>query len=308
VNNSDLFDLTANDYAPSVWTTNINQDQINHLNAIGELYAKGARTLIMPSPVDVGEVPYFDYDEGDTQAYLNFVRQECLAYNAAFSNTLNQARAIFPGLTIYEPNFFALLDNVLTNGASYGLTNALYEGENVDAIEYLPNPAIDGPGTNFVYWDPTDPSAQFHEIMADTVQQMIAPVQISQISILGAPSGYTTNQLTVINMPVGLNGFVDGITNLGQTPVVTQGQVPGQQQESYSGWGTVANFSSISTTQMISFTAPPLPQIVMPSGNGSINPNGPNGGTASNNSSTNALSSGVAQCYRLRFSLVWIWP
>ncbi len=34
-----------------------------------------------------------------------------------------------PGLTIYEPDFFSLLDNILTNAAAYGVTNALYLGQ-----------------------------------------------------------------------------------------------------------------------------------------------------------------------------------
>jgi phospholipase/lecithinase/hemolysin len=302
VNNSDLYDLAVNDANnPSVWPGAINQDQTNHLNAISELHAKGVRTLIMPSPVDVGEVPFFEYDEGYPPALLSFIRQECIAYNVAFSNTLIQARVAFPDMTIYEPNFFALLDNVLTNAASYGLTNAVInQGENIDALEYLPNPATNGPGTNFVYWDPTDPSAKFHEIMADTVQQFISPVQVTQIKILGSPAGYTTNQLTVVNVPMGLNGYVDGTTNLGQAPVLTQ------QQPYYSGWVTVTNFNSTNLTQTISFIAPPLPPVELPAGNGIILPGGTSG--SGGTSSTNNTSPGVVGCYRLRFPLTWNWP
>lgn len=311
VNNADFVnDMGTIYYAGNytnnfMWTNAINQSLASHWSIITNLYfSKGARTIIMPNAVDITEIPQYSYLTTSAPNDRNYIRQQVINFNTAFTALLNQAQATLPGLTIYQPDFFSLLDNVLTNASAYGLTNALYSGTSIDALEYLPNAAINGAGTNFVFWDATDPTAKLHEIMADTVQQMIAPVQFSQISILGSPLGYTTNQLTVINMPTGLNGFVDGSTNLGQTLVVTQSQVPGQQQESYSGWGTVANFNSISTTQTISFIAPPLPQVVLPSGNGSINPGGPNGGTTS----TNTLSFGVAQCYRLRFPLTWNWP
>ena len=37
---------------------------------------------------------------------------------------MNRHQIELPGITIYVPDFFALLDNMLTNAAAYGLTNA----------------------------------------------------------------------------------------------------------------------------------------------------------------------------------------
>ncbi len=298
-NCSDLFDEGYNGVtSQTIWSNAIASDQANELNAIGQLYAKGARTLIMPTPVDVTQVPFFDFEMNYTTSYLSLIHQECLAYNTAFSNMLNQARAnpAFHGLTIYEPDFFTLLNNVIANASSYGLTNALLNGVNIDAIDALGNSAkTNALGDNYVFWNYLDPTAKFHEIIADTVQQQIAPSQINSMSIQGNSSGNTINVLSLANLPVGLNGFVDGLTytNTGGS----------------TGWITVTNFSSLSQNQFVFISAPPLPPIQLPSGTGNINPGA--GGSSDNNpgaSETNILSSGEMQSYRLRFPFTWSWP
>jgi phospholipase/lecithinase/hemolysin len=293
-NCSDIFDQANNGVtSTSQWTAAINQDQTSELNAIGQLYAKGARTLIMPTPVDLSLVPGFDLN--DTPAYLTTIHQESIAYSIAFSNTLNQARAAYPGLVIYEPNFFGLLNNVTANAASYGLTNALYAGEDIDAMDALGTAArTNGLGDNYVFWDYLDPTAKFHEIIADTVQQQIAPVQLGSISIQGDPSDNTINVLSLANTPVGLNGIVDGMTytNTGGA----------------TGWIVVTNFSSVSQNQFVYISAPPLPPLQLPSGNGISFPGGggPGTGSSSGGGSTNSVP--VVQTYRLRFPFNWTWP
>jgi phospholipase/lecithinase/hemolysin len=189
------------------WTNAINQSLTNHWNIITNLYyAKGARTLIMPKAVDITEIPQYDQYP---VAFKSFVRQRIIDFNTAFTTLLNQARTSLPGIVIYEPDFFTLLDNVLTNAAAYGLTNVLSDGQSIDAIEGLANASINGPGTNYIFWDATDPSAKFHAVLADITQQLISPVQISNITALNG-----SNQLVVANFPIGQNGLVLGCTNL----------------------------------------------------------------------------------------------
>jgi len=279
-NNSDLYDLSQQFNTNIVyWTTNIMRAQTNEFRAITNLYAKGFRTIIAPGAVDLSEVPAFCYSAGYQSNFLKFLRQQCSAYNTNFVSTLNRARAACPGLTIYEPNFFGLLDNVLTNAASYGLTNALAaNGMPIDAFDALyPNCSTNGLGANYVYWDNLDPSAKFHEIIGDTVQQLISPVQIARITTLNS-----SNQLDVINVPLGLNGFVETCTNL-----------------SSPNWTQLQSISGASGAQSYFV---PLP----PNGTGSqqhfaprdITPPGP-GGTVN----VTALA-----FYRMNYPYQWVWP
>ena len=160
VNCADLwFPAMYSGTSMSQWTSAINQSQTNHYKAATNLYAKGARTLIMPNAVDVSTIPEFDQS-----ANVSFIHTECLAYNVAFSNTLNRIRASCPNLTLYTPDFFTLLTNLLAHPANYGLTNALCDGASIDAVDAVscdsytyPSAATNGYGTNYIFWDTAGP-------------------------------------------------------------------------------------------------------------------------------------------------------
>jgi phospholipase/lecithinase/hemolysin len=287
------FTTQSGDTDPNTWGTAITNSINNHWNIINSLYNKGVRTLIMPNAVDVTEIPEYDNLIVNAPANRNFIRNEIISFNAQFAAMLNQARATLPDLTIYEPDFFDLLDNVITNASAYGLTNALSGSVSIDAYgdQNIPNLTINGQGTNYIFWDPTDPTAQFHEIMADEALQLIAPAQIGSISVTGKTDGSTVNQLSLVNLPVGLNGFLDLSTNMG------------------AAWAPLINLTSASTQQPLTFNAPAYPPVVTPSGNGPINPGGGNTGSGQNSgTSTSSNTNGIMPLYRLRFPLSWNWP
>ena len=182
VNNADLY-YPATDPTPTLASFNavINQAQTNHYKAITNLYAKGIRTLIMPNVVDISTIPAFN----NYIAYTNLFHQASTNYNAAFNATLDRARTDCPGLTIYVPDFFALLTNLLAHPADYGVTNALKNQLSIDALGALGNPSLmNGPGTNYIFWDPQDPTAMVHTWMANLTQKLISPAQISQLTML----------------------------------------------------------------------------------------------------------------------------
>jgi len=200
------------------WMNAINLSLTNHWRIITNLYyAKGVRTLVMPNAVDIIKIPQYSYIT--STADRNFIRQRVIDFNTAFVAILNQARTSLPGISIYEPDIFSLLDNVLTNAAAYGLTNVLLNGQAIDVIEdpNLTDKSITGRGTNYIFWDVSDPTAKFHAVVADVVQQLIAPAQITNVTMLAG-----NGQLAVASLPIGLSGFVDGCTNLVLTNWVTQ--------------------------------------------------------------------------------------
>jgi phospholipase/lecithinase/hemolysin len=212
VNCADLwFPATYSGTSMSEWTSAINQAQANHYKAVTNLYAKGARSLIMPNAVDLSTIPEFN-----TSANVNFIHLRCLDYNIAFSNTLNRIRASCPNLTLYAPDFFALLTNMLAHPANYGLTNALCDGVSIDAIDAkycdshtYPSAATNGYGTNYIFWNIDNPTAMVHAWMANTAQQLISQPRISQITALPG-----SNRLVMANVPAGQYGQVLGRTNL----------------------------------------------------------------------------------------------
>ena len=228
--NADTFDAAQVPDNSNQWVVANNLAQTNHLKIITNLYAKGVRTLILPNAVDISKIPSFN-----ASSLTNVMRNGCVDYNVKFSNTISQARALCPSLKIYTLDFFTLLNNVLTNAAYYGLTNALSSrGFSIDAYSdpSIPNLTLNGQGTNYIFWDPHDPTAKFHAVLADIAQQLISPVQISNITVLNG-----SNQLNVANIPIGLNGLVLGCTDL-----------------SAPSWTTNGTFISTNTAQSIYVT------------------------------------------------------
>jgi phospholipase/lecithinase/hemolysin len=208
----------------STWTSAINQSQTNHYKAATNLYfAKGARTLIMPNAVDISTIPKFNGSDN-----ANFIHLRCLDYNVAFSNTMNRIRASCPDLTLYAPDFFTLLTNILAHPTNYLVTNALYDGLSIDAFDdpALSNRTTNGPGTNHIFWDEKDPSAKVHAWMANTAQQLISPAQIGQLVAFNG-----SNRLDLANVPIGQNGLVLGCTNLAMPSWKTNATFVGTNME-----------------------------------------------------------------------------
>lgn len=234
VNNADFVgDMT--DIYPSqnltTWSNAIALSLTNHFKVITNLYAKGVRTLILPTAVDVTKIP--QYSGISPQTAKDFIRQRVVDFNSRFVVMSTNLMTSLPGLRIYVPDVFSLLDDVLANAANYGLTNALLQGHTIDVIgdDTLLNKTLNGPGTNYIFWDYQAPTAKFHAVIADYVQQLIAPPALS-----GIISGASGNSLIAANVPIGRNGVVETSTN-------------------FLNWTVLQNFTSTTVTQTISVPA-----------------------------------------------------
>ena len=203
------------------WTNAMNQSLSNHFTAVTNLYhAKGARTVLMPNAVDLTKVPRFS-----SATDKDFIRQRTIDFNATFATTLKRRiETNCPNIAIYIPDIFALLDDIVANFTNYGLIKPeTYVFKDLPPAQW----ALNGPGTNYVFWDNLDPTAKAHAVFADVIQQFISPVRISKITPFTG-----SNRLDVINVPIGLNGFVDASTN-------------------FVNWTSQASFSSTNATQTI---------------------------------------------------------
>ena len=138
---------------------------------------------------------------------------------------------MLPGIKIYMPDMFALFDDLLAHPGNYGLVNP---GAAALGDPNLTDYSLNGPGANYVFWDPFDPTAKVHEVAADTVQELISPANITDLALLDG-----SNRLDIANIPIGLDGFVDGNSNL----------VSGS-------WTPVTNFNTTSATQAIIVPTP----------------------------------------------------
>ena len=206
VNNADIvFDIAAipAPYDSSdipAWTNRLNVTLSNYSTAIQTLHTKGVRAIVAPNAADVTKAPYYNMSAADEA----FVRQRTIEFNAAFVSRMNQLQSSLSNLTIIVPDMFTLIESLVAQPTAYGFTNSTG-----DALDDLLNTSFTGPGTNFLFWDYLNPSAKMHEILADTTQAVLAPARLTGVTPVNG-----SNQLSVVNLPVGLSGFVEGTTSL----------------------------------------------------------------------------------------------
>jgi len=207
VANSDLyFDFFFNSTNASAWAQSISNAVVATTADIQQLYAKGCRSLILPNAVDISAAPLISANTNYDTAVRAFVRSQCITYNTAFDGVLSQARAAYPALKIYAPDLFSLFDKLLANPAYYGLTNAGIDAQSDPA---LLDKTINGPGTNYIFWDVIHPTAKVQAQLAAQVQQVVSPVGFSNLVMVGV-----SNRLNLVNLPIGATGSLESSTNL----------------------------------------------------------------------------------------------
>ncbi|MCX7722400.1 MAG: SGNH/GDSL hydrolase family protein [Verrucomicrobiae bacterium] len=191
------------------WTNALNQALRNHYRAVTNLYAKGARTLLMPNAADVTITPFYSYYP---DAWRVFARQRIVELNQKFAQMLAELTNACPGLRIYMPDFFWVGDHILTNAAAFGLTNVLDEnGKRIDALadSRLKDKSLNGPGANYIFWDMYHPTARTHMVLAEYAQRLLSPLRFGQIS-----TANRSNRIELVNLPVGRGGFIDASPDL----------------------------------------------------------------------------------------------
>ncbi|OYV07058.1 MAG: hypothetical protein CFE26_03055 [Verrucomicrobiales bacterium VVV1] len=186
------------------WTTLMNQSIDRHKTAINTLYTKGARTIIMPKAVNIAATPYYSF-LGSTNKL--FIKARTDEYNIAFDAAIIAHVATKPGLIVYRPDTSALFEQALATPSAFGLTNTTGYALSVVANQVAVGP--NSPGSTYLFWDDTHPTARFQMHLADLVQQMISPVKVNGISRSG-----NTSQLTIANIPLGRQGIVEGSSSL----------------------------------------------------------------------------------------------
>jgi len=157
--------------------------------ATQELYADGARTILMPNMPDIGQTPFGLSLGASGSAYLS-------AISAGFDVGLNALAGDLehtdPGLNIIGFNTYALLDSVIADPGAYGLVNVTDPCFDATSSSVCANP------NSYLFWDsvhPTEATQQFlgdamtATVLAATVPEpsMIALILIALIGALVAP-------------------------------------------------------------------------------------------------------------------------
>jgi phospholipase/lecithinase/hemolysin len=190
--------LGTNDPA---WSIIVSNAVLNLTNAIATLYADGAREFLVLNLFNLGQAPFFSAYSANYRLYVD---SKVAAFNTQFESVVSNANQQIPGLRIYVAGFNQLSSNILSAPASYGFTvstiGALQDPE-------LTDKSFNGPGANYVFWDPLHPTTKGHALLAAAAFQCVG-VQLNV-----ARNGTNFN-LTVSNLYPTLPYTIQSSANL----------------------------------------------------------------------------------------------
>lgn len=155
----------------------------NVRSSIQQLYDLGGRNFLVPMLPDLGDIPIVVLGGDSARVSARFVS---MTHNSLLKTTLQDLRAIDPGINIYTPDIFSLFEAVLADPATFGFTHALTELGPASGCLILPPfvctalpTGFDGQG--YAIWDEEHPTQNLSILMA---QMTLATEAIPEPSTL----------------------------------------------------------------------------------------------------------------------------
>jgi thermolabile hemolysin len=135
---------------------------VNNLsNAVVNLQAKGARSILVPNTVDLTTIPLLNKLPGFLRTYL---QSKVKMFNNKLSKSLTALQATYPNVKIYKTDIYLGEKAILKNYKADGFKN-----RNLAALTDLKllDKSFNGPGAKYVFWDPIHPTTKSHSYIAD---------------------------------------------------------------------------------------------------------------------------------------------
>jgi phospholipase/lecithinase/hemolysin len=152
--------FTTNFFNDAVWKRQLSESVLQLSNAVDRLYASGARFILVPNAPDMSRIPAVQSQPTPVRTYL---RKRVQFFNHRLNIALKRAQATRPGLRVYRCNVFGQGNALLNRPARQGFTHT-----RIDALSdpALLDKSLDGPGAEYVFWDPIHPTTKTHALVA----------------------------------------------------------------------------------------------------------------------------------------------
>jgi phospholipase/lecithinase/hemolysin len=205
---NDFIHNFSNGINEAFWTGLIAQSVGNLSNSVVQLYADGARTIVVPDQVDLSRIPLV-LDSGYPPLVFAYLSNKVSQFNAGLGSALSAVAAAKPDLQLIRPDVYGRFSELLTNLASNGFTSA-----DPDALSdpSLTDKSFTGSGSDYVFWDEIHPTTKAHVLIAQWFYQTLPT--ISQQPQLGIVAGGNSVQLNLANLQAGQVYTVQTSTNL----------------------------------------------------------------------------------------------
>ena len=144
------------------WNSLIAKSVDNLSNAVVQLYADGARTIVVPNQVDLSHIPAV-LDSGYPTFVFAYLSNKVTLFNTGLAGSLAALANAKPDLQLIRPDVHTRFSAVLANLASGGFTKA-----DPDALSdpVLTDKSFTGLGQHYVFWDGIHPTTKAHVLVA----------------------------------------------------------------------------------------------------------------------------------------------
>ncbi len=156
---NDFLDNASLGVNDSGWGVVVTDAVSNITLAVTTLYTNGAREVIVGNLPNLGQTPSFN---SAPAGFANYVDSKVALFNTLLQSAMTNAEQRDPGLRVYLLNDNAILSNVLSAPAAYGITvttNGALEDPN------LTDKSFNGPGADYVFWDIVHPTTKIHALI-----------------------------------------------------------------------------------------------------------------------------------------------
>jgi len=223
--NDFLQEYDKNWFSDANWDRQVAYSVGNLSNAVVTLYSKGARFILVPNTVDVTDIPLLNWLPGFIADYL---RDKVEQFNRELAEALAAIHSDYPALTLFQFDFYRGVKSFLANASAYGFTET-----DIDALSdiTLLDKSFDGPGADYVFWDPIHPTTKSHGVIADWYSATVSPM---------------SPQIAIVNAGTTVQMMLDRL-DPGKTYVL-------QSSNDLSNWSEVKSFSSRTSRLVTSFT------------------------------------------------------
>lgn len=187
------------------WQAQIQNAMTNYFQVVAALYDKGARTIMVPNTVDLSQIPLLNRLPGFVRDYL---RSKVRQFDSSLSEVLDQVSAARPGLRLVRVDVYRHFDEVLANPSQYGFTETRTD---VLADFFLFDKRFNGPGRNYLFWDPLHPTTKSHALVADWFEAALKISEPVKLELVRAGNGL---DLAAVSIQPGRQYRIERSTNL----------------------------------------------------------------------------------------------
>jgi outer membrane lipase/esterase len=137
---------------------------------VNDLYLNGANHVMLVNVPNVALVPRINGLSPAAVGAATFLSQ---SINAGIAGVVDAQQAL--GRNIIEFDVYSLLQDLVANPASYGLTNVTGRCFLGDDLGFLPGGTVCGNPDEYLFWDGIHPSARVHEILGNAMAVAAVP-------------------------------------------------------------------------------------------------------------------------------------